>query len=484
MVNSMQPMPTAITRTLLPDPWFAVAAALIAYVVVLFAPQVLNDGDTYWHISAGNWILSHAAVPTNDPFSGSVGGAPWVAHEWLSEVLMALAFGLAGWSGVVMLTGIAAAVTAALLAGFVARRVDALPAILLTVLGCACVAPSLLARPHVFTLPLLVLWTSGLLAARRRGTAPAPLLLILIPIWANLHGSFIFAIALIAPFALEALQAAGANWRRPTRDWALFGLGATAAALLTPQGLHGLLFPFQLMQLSALAGIAEWKPTNFAHFQPIEAALIAFLYFALSRGVRLPPLRLLLLLGLTHLALQHSRHQMLAGLVGAMLLADPLSGVFPPRPAAGVAPPPRRPIAAIAGLGLAAVFTALRIAFPLERTDGPESPVTAFAHVPAAIAVTPVFNDYAFGGYLIFRGLHPFVDGRADLYGDPFLDAFELARQDPDAFARLVDRYGIRWTMLSAGSSEAAMVDRLPGWRRLYADDTAVIHVRTDARPP
>ncbi len=476
----MQPISTPTAPALLPALLFAAAAALIAYVVVLFAPPVLNDGDTYWHIVAGDWIISHAAVPTTDPFSGSIGGTPWVAHEWLSEVLMAVAFRLAGWNGIVMLTGIVAALTAALLAAHLARCVDALPAMLLTVLGCACVAPSLLARPHVFTLPLLLLWTAGLLAARQRGTAPAPLLVILIPTWGNLHGSFVFAVALIAPFALEAIQASEGNWRRPARDWVLFGLAATGAALLTPHGFHGLLFPFQLMQLTALSGIAEWKPTNFAHFQPIEAALIAFLYFALSRGVRLPPLRLLLLLGLLHLSLQHSRHQMLAGLVGALVIADPLSGVFPPRSSVAADQPKQRTGAAVAILGLALVFTALRITFPLQRADGPESPVTAFAHVPATIAQTPVFNDYAFGGYLIFRGLHPFVDGRADLYGDPFLDAFEVARQDPDAFTRLVDRYGIRWTMLTAGSPEAAMVDRLPGWRRLYADETAVIAVRAD----
>ena len=47
------------------------------YILCLFVPQILNDGDTYMHIAAGNWIIQHRAVPSVDPFSYRLpGGAP------------------------------------------------------------------------------------------------------------------------------------------------------------------------------------------------------------------------------------------------------------------------------------------------------------------------------------------------------------------------------------------------------------------------
>jgi len=77
----------------------AVAAAVVGYAIFLFAPQVLNDGDTFWHIRTGEWILSHHAVPWVDSFSYTFTGKPWLAHEWLSEVLLAVAYRGLGWTG-------------------------------------------------------------------------------------------------------------------------------------------------------------------------------------------------------------------------------------------------------------------------------------------------------------------------------------------------------------------------------------------------
>ena len=74
-----------------------------AFVAVLSVSKIFDDGDTYWHLATGDWILNHRAIPTTDPFSYTFAGAPWQAHEWLSEVLMALVFRAGGWSGLALL---------------------------------------------------------------------------------------------------------------------------------------------------------------------------------------------------------------------------------------------------------------------------------------------------------------------------------------------------------------------------------------------
>lgn len=94
----------------------------------------------------------------------------------------------------------------------------------------------------------------------------------------------------------------------------------------------------------------------------------------------------------------------------------------------------------------------------------------------------PVLNDYAFGGYLIFRSVRPFIDSRADLFGDAFLERFSrIIRPDPEALESALKHYDIAWTILAPGEGVTALMDAKPGWRRLYADRYAVVHVRDDA---
>ncbi len=461
--SSVWRVPTAAT------PWIAATAML---ALTLFAPGVLNDGDSFWHLTAGDWIIAHRAVPHADPFSYSFAGAPWVAHEWLAEVLMAAAFWAAGWSGLVVLTALAAALTFFQLARHLGRWLPAGPSLLLLLLGASCITSNLLARPHILALPVLEAWIAGLFIARSMGRAPSWLLLPVMCLWANLHGSFILGLLLVLPLALEAVLAEPAAWRRVLARWGGFLMTATGAALLTPHGRAGLLFPFQLMGMVELSRMIDWQPPNFGKVQPLELVLVAGFYVTLTRGVRLPPARLLILQGLLHMSLHHARHQMLVGVIVPLLIAESLETAFGPEPpACGSGRWRAGGLAAMAGL------VALRLLLPIVRVDGPSAPITALAHVPPALAAQPVFNDYNFGGYLIFAHVRPFIDGRADMYGDTFLHGYLSATlPEKSALETAFRDYGIRWTILATGSPTIGLLDALPHWCRLYADDVAVVH--------
>jgi hypothetical protein len=73
----------------------------------------------------------------------------------------------------------------------------------------------------------------------------------------------------------------------------------------------------------------------------------------------------------------------------------------------------------------------------------------------------------------------PFIDGRADLYGDEFMGTYlSIIHGKGDVLDDVLCRYGIAWTMFGPESVVPALMDRTPGWRRLYSDTGAVIHVR------
>ena len=445
--------------------------AALAMALLSFDLRLMNDGDTFWHIRAGEWMLDHRAVPHADMFTATRAGQPWFTYEWLSEVVMALAYRGAGFGGVMLLStmAIGAAMTPLML--FLLRRLSIPTALITAAVALACAAPNLLARPHVLALPVMLIWTGALLDARSAGRAPSFALLPLMALWANLHGGFIFGIAFIAPLALEALV--DGRPRAQIVQWALFGFASVGAALLTPAGIGGLLAPLQVLSMKALPLGGEWIASDFSKPSAFEAALALVVTIIVTRRVSIPIVRLLVLLGLTHMALQHGRYQLMFGLIGAMAIADSLASAFPRGPARTInlywAPAAAVAIALIAGLRLAA---------PVRLPERITNPASAIAAIPDDLRDKPMFNEYAFGGALIFEGLRPYIDSRMDVFGDDFLMRYEAATKgDRATVNEIFKTNAIGWTILAKQAPLVDLLDHTPGWRRLYADDVAVIEV-------
>lgn len=417
-----------------------------------------------------------------------------MAHEWLSEVILAAAYDAGGWPGIVVITAISFAITMALLNRFLLRYLEPIHALLFVALAYLMATPHVLARPHMLAMPLMVIWVAQLVRASEEQRAPSLWLPPLITLWANLHGGFTLGLALAFVFALEEIWNARARNEtlKAARSWAAFIGLSLICALITPHGIQGVLFTLQLMDSSyTLDRIAEWQSPDFHRIQPLEIWLLVGLAGVLYQGMRLPLIRLLLLLGLVHLALKYARNAELLGLLAPLFLASPLAKQWKERSSAGqqVAgldhffrmlaqhAKPGAVAIAIASLGLiTALVIREKAIFPGEKT----TPTAALHAVKEAHLSGPVFNAYNFGGYLIFTGIPTFIDGRADIYGDNFfkdyMDAVSLA--SPDSLPRILAKYRIEWTLLPPDAPAVALLDHLPGWRRLHADQVAVVHIR------
>ena len=221
-----------------------VLAFCVMFALVLFLTPILDDSDTYWQIRTGEWILTHLTNPYTDPFSLTAGVRPWFAHEWLAESLMALAYRAGGIAGVMVLAAAATGLTAAILMHHLRRFLPGIYAMLGVIVALANAAPSMLARPHLLAWPCLALWCGGLINARANRTAPSFWLLPVMLLWVNLHGSFMIGLLLPCAFLIEAQFDPAIDRRAVFTDWAAFILAAWAVALLNPDGIGGVLFPF------------------------------------------------------------------------------------------------------------------------------------------------------------------------------------------------------------------------------------------------
>jgi hypothetical protein len=458
----------------------ALAVALVFGAGLAFVPAVLNDGDTFLHIRAGEAMLDTRSILTFDLFSASKAGAPWQTHEWLAQLALGLAHRVGGLSAVLLLTALAGGLAVYQTTRAVTRHVEPAYAVLMLAVGVLVTAPSLLARPHVLVLPLLAAVLVEVFAAaeaRRR-----PRLLILVPaiwLWANMHGSFVIGLALIGVGGLEAMLSAS-GWR-PALDvaarWALVGVVAAAATVAGPHGLATLTFPLTHASSPVLAQIGEWVPLTFSRPNAFEAA-VALILVLLSRRVALAPARLIALLVLMYLSVTHVRHLLLLGFIAPVLLAPTLGEL---KPATGGADSRR----ALAALALAALAIAgARLALPASARDAETTPVSAVAAVPDDLKRQPVFNDYAFGAYLIYADVPPLIDSRVELYGTAFVRDYSRSIYDVCRLVAVLNAERVAWTILTPQNPATAMLDHLPGWTRIHADAFAVVHRHAGGATP
>lgn len=473
---------------------------LIGSIVVLLCiagtiatrEDVLGDPDVWWHLKTGAWILQHRAVPTTDTFSYTFAGQPWIAKEWLSQVIYFLAFTAGGWNGVAALVAIVVGVAAGLLYWSLSESFRPSMAASVVLVCLLVTSSAITARPHLLTLPLLVIWTAGLFQASQKGNAPNFLLLVVILAWANLHAAFTMGFV-IAFFAfLDFLETTRLTRKPALLAWLGFLALCPLVTLIHPYSYHAMMATLAVFRTNeGTLPIGEWQPFN-AQQQAVHAGVLLLLLFAgLTSGFRLGLARALLIVLLTYLFMTHVRYAFFLYPVLVLLVAPVVALQFPKLSAAQwrsqpLDPAEQRMSAAFAPA--AAVVSALIVAMiGLQCWMLPTAPpqmvaVTAAIDYVKSHGVTGnVLNHYNFGGPLVFNDIPTFVDGRTDqLFIDSFGKEMQDGREDQAIFARTLAKYDIRWTIFPPEDPRLKMLQAMPGWKQVFADKFAVVYQRED----
>ncbi|HZI48042.1 MAG TPA: hypothetical protein VFD75_09635, partial [Pyrinomonadaceae bacterium] len=161
-----------------------------------FAARPLSDADFWWHLKTGEYIVNTRAIPTTDFFSFTNYGKPWVAHEWLSEVIFYLIYSHFGFNVLIVVF----AILTALAFWIVYIRSNSHPLIgsAAALLGVWTVLPTIGVRPRVFTLLLSSVYLALLARYLKRGKGREIWWLVpLMALWVNLHGGFLIGLVLI-----------------------------------------------------------------------------------------------------------------------------------------------------------------------------------------------------------------------------------------------------------------------------------------------
>ena len=429
----LEAQPSASGRPAKPAERIAQATVL----AVLFAAPALmclhaacvNDPDIWWHLRTGEWMLQHHAIPHVDPFSGPNAGKPWAAYSWLFEMLSIQLFqrfglvGLVGYSA-----GMVLAITVALWHLVKRLQSDFSIISLLTFASCFALGRLYTPRPWMFTILCFVLEIDILMHARKTGRARELAWLPLIfALWSNLHiqfvdGLLVLGLALVEAVAARWWFAAKTKLRAP---WLAAALAASVlATLANPFGWHIYRIAYDLAsQRGVMDKIGELQSIQFrdpADFCLLSLALATAGALAWSRRLRLFETGLLVFAAV--LSFRSQRDVWVMATVAAAILASTLPG----REKAAIRLPKfATQFAALAAtLALLAGFCAMHIDNGQLQTQLAEGlPVHAVETIRAKGYAGPLYNDFNWGGYLIWALRMPVsIDGRAAFYGDKSID--------------------------------------------------------------
>ena len=460
--------------------YMATLFLIIIVFLMAHSSRMLADEDTYWHLVVGEHILRTHSFPVLDEYSYTRAGAPWIAKEWLSQVLFSIAYSRAGWLGVTLLTATIAALSYSILFVWLCRRVKPIVALTMTAVTFSLSLNTLLARPEVFFYLLLTLCACGLVGAVEKKKTPW-WLVPLAALWANLHASFPIALVLAALFGLEAVASAAPGERvRTGAKWSLAILAAFAATGATPYGYGPLRVSLNIVGAKGIDAIDEWMPLGFGVMGVYGAAFIAG-SLAIVAAARAGWTRAAPLLACAALMVRHVRFFTLFAIVSAPALATPIARRFPRfarKPSAPSAAARKTAVATLAVSFIAAVMTMMLAPKPVP--DPQMAPAAALEAARNLHLSGPVYNDFGFGGFLIFNGVKTFIDSRAELYFNGLFEKTMAAErsQSDAALLSLLDEYHVTWALLVNGSQAAEKIRRSKDWREVYKDDDAIVFVK------
>jgi hypothetical protein len=498
------PMKTLLSKLTIPS----------TVIAIIFLAKVLNpllpDPDFYWHLKTGEYIASHLSIPKTDPFSYTAAGKPWVAHEWLTEIIFHGANRLLGFAGIRLLVASMLCATFIVLYRFARRMMkNDTRALLVSLLFFAPLMPYGSPRPQVFSFLLFVLLLCILLDYKyfrsSKGFVAIPFLM---AAWANLHGAYVVGFALLALFTLtewlvwRCVGEDGANARPDFRKLAMVMLASAIAVNFNPHGFGAWTHPFYLMSMEASKSmIAEWKSPDFhLLFYKYYLGLILgyFLFVAWCR--RRPDLtELLLPLFFIAAGLVSQRHLPLTcftllAFTAALYpdMAWPASGPHRAMRSRRLARAAEKQMPAWA-VGMLNLLTIVAAAVAVMSSDAVRKsdeqmnaslPVKATDYVLEHGLTGNMFNDYGAGGYLIYR-LAPqrkvFVDGRADMYGDAFLKRYmEIVTGGP-GWKEQFDSLNIDYAICAKSMALRQLLLASGSYTEAYADASYSVLVRKDA---
>lgn len=464
---------------------------LLASVIFAYAPRGIGIGepDIWWHLRQAQDLLQYHSLSRVDTYSFTAAGSPSLNYEWLSDIPFFLAFRAKGLQGILV---VYFAAMVLIFVGVYYRScragADCKDAAVVTLGGICLASVALAPRPMLFGWVCM----TGLLLVLdhfRRSGKGLWLLPPLFALWINLHGSWIFGMAVLAVIIVSGLVegqwglVVAHRWTRTELKKLLLVFAASLAALfVNPFGYKLVLLPFAFFRMQGFMQqyVEYWRPVDFSTWNGKLALILIFVLLAAAlfsrRRWRLD--EVMLMAFALWQGLSHVRFLDFAALIIVPILAPHLK-LFPPYQRELDKP-------WLNGGVMAAVVGALILFFPsaiqLQQRVDEQYPTAALEFMQRQHINGRIFHPAEFGGFIEWNApeFKSFVDGRAIFVQNGVFDDCFSALTIREPF-KILDKYRIDYALLERTWPLAYLLEHSPAWRLIYSDNAAVLFERSPA---
>jgi len=459
------------------------------------------DGDLGRHITLGNHIITSRSIPTRDVFSHTKLGDPLTPHEWLADVIFALAHRAAGLDGIVWITAL---IIGAAFWLVYKQSLDlssmSLLALAGTILAAAAASLHWLSRPHIFTILFTVIWITELEKLRigiRKNWLIFPVIML---IWVNTHGAFIAGILIWACYIAGLILDQKFSWPE-IKTYLWIGLSSLLVSLINPDGFGIWKTGFGFLGNRYLVShTAEYLPPDFHQISTWPFLLLIVLsigLLAISKR-RMNASHALLLSGWTAMALYSARNIPLYAVIVAPILVTVGADYLQANKSKGATDKfidlqsrfmdieKSLKSGLWSGIVVVAAGLLLMRGFTLDfQNKGNQFrdnvfPVQAVDWIEENQLQGEGFNYFPWGGYLLYRTwpeMLVFIDGQTDFYGEELTRKYEKVITLSPGWEDVLQKYQVSWVLMPTQSELIQHLQEIGDWNAVYQDQISTIMV-------
>ena len=464
---------------------------------------LLADGDTGYHIRAGQYILENFSIPKHDIFSYHTPPIPWTAHEWLSEVIMAWIHNYFGLNGIVFFFSFLISLIFYILFRFIrAHDGNIIISTLLVILAALTSSLHWLARPHIYSLLLMLIWYFMIDEYQYRNRNLIFLFPFMMLLWVNLHGGFITGFLFLGIYflgnSIGAITSDGEK-KNVCKKKAKYYLFIIALCLITtlinPYGHQILLFPFSFISNKFLMdNVAEFLSPNF--HSPEVLIFEIFLLFTITIFLvsmrRLNPIEVLLFIFFTHMSFYSIRYIPLFSLIISPILSKKI-GFLIQESNTEISVKFLNKSKKYADIdqickgflwpGMGLLLSSLGIALGIVNFQFDEKikPIKAVEFIKTEHIKGNMFNNDEFGDIIIYSAFPQykvFFDGRSDMYGNEKIKEYKKVLEFKPGWEDIIKKYKIQWIFFDNDSPLSRYLLERSDWKLIFSDKVANIFLK------
>lgn len=461
-------------------------------LVVLFTASVffalrldgVTDTDVWWHMAIGRWIVEHGAIPRTELFSAVGADKPFEAYSWLFELVVFWFYQKLGLIGIVVFScTMVVSITAAV--HRLVRRQNSwfLLGVGMTFLVVFTIGRLYSPRPWLASILCFALELDVLMHARKTGNSRELLWLpVVFCFWANIHIQFVDGLVVLGIALAEALLAT--RWsaiqtklKAAKMMWVF--LGCIVATLINPYGLKIYKVAYDLVsQGASLPQLPELSAISFRSLDDWCVLFLALAAAVVLARVRQPSFFEVVLLAFSILVSFHSQRDIwVLAIAGAAIIATGFTQSHGDPFQLRASAIPLVVSASIAFAGLAFFAKGINNSELQERLSS-SLPVHAVETIKQQGWEGPLFNDYGWGGYLIWSFQKPVsMYGRNTVYGVEKVLRSNATWNGLDGWDSDPDLLAANLIVAPGGAPLIQCLRQQPCLRSAYRDDVAEVFV-------